>query len=382
LAREKAITTLNYPNLRRKEVPMFPASKFVRWWVFLSVGVAFSAVTNRVEAQPKADTNLIDSSTNANRTLAKSEVLPPSYGDIGLPVRPFRPLRSKSEIRTLYATSIFYGMGSGILLGGSLAKRNQEGLVWGSMALGGALLPTVVALVDSVDGFTYGVPQSISTGIHLGMLQSFYIVLSLNGRSRANNSDFASEDRPVSRQALAVWYLWVLPTTGGLVGGLMSNGVQVTPGQASMVGTSGIWTSLIGMFAVRASQENRDVRAQSGHTAGAVFLPVGTVAGLLLAPTVSPSLHRVHAVDIGAAAGLLAGWAVGELAVPKQPRTEAGLMAGGITLGIGTALLLTTGMKREKYPKKEKQFLGVTNFTPSFSPTANGWKAGIQGVFF
>src|SRR5207253_102905 len=142
-------------------------------------------------------------------------------------------------------------------------------------------------------GFRYGVPQAIVSGTWIGLEHA--IVWTLWYDSRQRNVD------PKSAAAFA----WGGATVLGLAGGLVAFAASSTPGRASWVGSSALWTSTVSGFAAAGFQKHD--QAPLALAVAGIGLSAGTAAGLLTAGSVSPSIARVRLIDLSAILGGFGG---------------------------------------------------------------------------
>ena len=290
-------------------------------------------------------------------------------GDEVVPAVTPRPKRDAGETVILYFTSIGWGGSMGLFFDGLAQSDNVYAraslLSLGLVPLGaglGAVLPTIV---DLAYHRRRGVPQTIATGMLLGL-----------GEGIAWN-EFFSNRADTSFHTYTKDTAWVFGgTSAGLVAGLVTAAlVKTTPGRAAWVATSGIVGGLFagGLAGAASRPFGRDGNRNVGITAAIGGL-AGMAGGIATATWLSPSELRVHLIDLG----WIFGAAIPGLACINHcdtPSTFA-LTAIGAGVGFATMFAITSGMPKDT---------GKSGAPPAIVPYASplpggGLQLGFGGV--
>lgn len=135
---------------------------------------------------------------------------------------------------------------------------------------------------------------------------------------------------------------------GGTVGFITARGAHLSPGDASLVGSGGLWGSATGLLLLPILQPS----STDGYTL-TMMLPMdaGIVLAAVVASQIDISRDRVLLMDLGA---LLGGLGLGGLGIIVMDATNnfdsarivSGLALGGIVVGGGLSLYLTRHMDR------------------------------------
>jgi hypothetical protein len=292
--------------------------------------------------------------------------------------RPGEGQRTTDELSWLYLTAVAYGLGSGGWLAVQTEPDSAAGAVLPALGLAGAAAGAV-AFADSRDAFAYGVPQSITTGITLGLAEGAAWAVWNQSRVRAADE---WEDKTLAT------VIWGAATLGGVAGGAVGALAGTTPGRASMVGSSGIWTGVLAaMTAASLSGNEADQRDDHALLAGAIGLNVGAIAGAALAGPVSPSVARVRFMDLGGIAGGLLAGGIYVSATDGFENREDGQERGfyattalGIAAGLGAATYLTRGMVPDRGASRAPHTAAL-RVEPSLLPIHGGMALGASGAF-
>lgn len=252
--------------------------------------------------------------------------------------------RSTDELVSLYSNSVAYGIGSGVWLATLTKPETAATGILPTLALTAGSVGTVMALDSGKRGLRYGVPQSIVSGLYVGLEQGVmwtYFVA-------ASSDHDGKPDPPASTYSTL---LWASSTAGAVAGGILGEKIGTTPGRASWVGSTTLWTGLVS--ALTAGATAGDSNATAVPITGIVGLAVGTAIGFGTASSVSPPISRVRLLDLS---GLLGGLgAVGLYVAAANDKTDgraaAGVTALGIAGGLGLGWLATSSMGRD-YPRE------------------------------
>ncbi len=272
--------------------------------------------------------------------------------------------RTTDEIALLYTNAVFYGLGTG----GWIAELTQPSTAAGNVlpALGlAAGSAGLVALLDSGRGLRYGVPQSITTGLYLGLEEG--LLWTLYNQASARYSD------QWSGKTVAT-VVWGSATIGAVGGALLGEYYGTTPGRASYVGSTSFWgSSLVGLFSLAAWDPNAATSDDHELLAMALGLNAGAIVGVLTANEVSPSVARMRFVDLGGIAGGIAS--AGLFVALQNGVHDNDLHAfGAVTgLGVGAGLALAWYLTRHMpVDRPEAKTSWVGDLTPGFSALRGG----------
>jgi hypothetical protein len=247
--------------------------------------------------------------------------------------------RSADELGILYTASVLYGLGTGIALDFWTEPSSAAGGILPALLLGGGAAGLVYAL-DNPEKLHYGIAQSITSGLWLGLEEG--LTWTLWNQARA-----ASADEWSGRTVATT--LWASATAGAILGGTLGTAYGTTPGRASLVGSAGLWSALIvglvGAGAVGASPSADDTYLLMS----ALGLNAGAVIGAVIGADVSPSIARVRFVDLGAlAGGILTGGVYLAISNGHPDRAAMTLtLAAGISGGLVAAWEMTAGMEQD-----------------------------------
>jgi hypothetical protein len=277
--------------------------------------------------------------------------------------------RTTDELVSLYTNAVFYGIGSGVWLAVLTKPPTPAGGILPTIALTGASVGTVLAL-DSGRGFHYGVPQSIVSGLYIGLESGIaWTVWYNNEKGHANLED--------KQQATIIWSL---STVGAVGGGVLGQTLGTTPGRSSWVGSTALWTGLILGFGTGAFVQEENLPPAPLAAAG-VGLGIGTAVGIATAGAVSPSIARVRFLDLGGLAGglLSAGLYVAAANDKANGRAASGITALGGFAGLATAWALTSGMPDDRLRTEEPPET-TAKWSPMLMPTDGGGMMGVGGL--
>jgi hypothetical protein len=279
-------------------------------------------------------------------------------------------VRTGDEITLLYLDAGLYGLGTAEFLVLRAGPSNFTGATVTLPYLGlGGLAPSVVAVADYLHAFRFGAAHTIATGMWFGLEEG--IVWAVYDTTLPN-------DQAWDTQTMAT-VIWGGASIGTVAGVITAATATTTPGRASLVHSTALWTSVLAGTATAASMS--DQRAEGGMLAAAVGLNAGLVGGLVLAPRVSPSVARVRVIDL---AGLGGGIAVGGVALGIDPggRNPQVLFAS-TAVGVGAGLALGTFLTRtleDEPPRAGAPKTTTAEWFPMLSPTRGGATVGFAGM--
>lgn len=277
--------------------------------------------------------------------------------------------RSTDELAQLYLNAAVLGIGTGIWTG-TLTDGTTPGIVLPMLGVTAAGI-TGIALIDAHERLKYGVPQSIVSGLYLGLAQGSLWTVYAASRSVYLDPKAASTA------------IWLASVGGATVGGLVGSLAQVTPGGAGWTGSAALWTSTLSALTAVTIDPYGDgsgtaLSAALGHTLGAL-------GGALSAEMVAPSIARVRYLDLGGlAGGLLFGGVYALAADGSQnvsPSAAFGSIGAGILAGLGTSFFLTRNLPKDRWPEREKAVsaLDAAQIRLSAAPTLGGAQLGLSG---
>jgi hypothetical protein len=248
--------------------------------------------------------------------------------------------RTTDELAVLYTNAVFYGIGTGAWLAVQTKPESAAGGVLPALGLSGLSVLGVYGL-DSGKPLGYGVPQSIVTGMYIGLYEG--IAWTVWNQSRFSRSESW-------RGESVATVIWGSASVGALAGGLIGTYRGTTPGRASFVGSAALWAgAFTGLMTAALVPENdsRDDRSWLGVALG---LNAGALGGALAAGEVSPSIARVRFLDLGGIGGFLLAAGL-YLAAEGDSLSSFGVASSvGIASGLGIAWAATRNMPRDAEP--------------------------------
>ncbi len=295
---------------------------------------------------------------------AKGYVLVPR-GDLGESTVHSRAANERTidELAVLYTNSVFYGLGTGAWLAIVTKPDSVAAGILPALGLAGASALGVYGL-DAGTKLRYGVPQSMVTGMYIGLGEGIAWIA-------WNQSRFRSSESWSGKAVASV--IWGGASVGIIAGGLVGTFAGTTPGRASYVGSAALWTAaLVGLVTGGMAPEN-DSRDDTTWLAVALGLNAGTVVGALTAGAVSPTIARVRFLDLGAIGGALV--AGGLFLASESESDTAGMLA--VATGIGSGLAVAW-FATAKMPRDEGAAKSSASWTPSFALAPNKHGASLM----
>lgn len=283
-------------------------------------------------------------------------------------------VRTTDEIAVLYSTAVAYGLGGGVWLGTLTDPETAAGGILPALGLAAGAAGTVYAIDNMGDRpLGYGVAQSISSGVYLGLGEGLLWTL-------WNQASVDSQDEWESEAVSSV--LFGGATLGAIVGGTLGSVYGTTPGRAAFVTSAASWTATLGgLVAATATPDSREsYRDDNALLTAAVGLNVGAALGMGFATSVSPSVARVRFIDLGGASGAIVAGGL-YIAAADADISFTGFSAVtslGIAAGLGTAYWLTSDMAPDSRPDERGTLasLGV-----DVAPTPGGASLAVHGAF-
>jgi hypothetical protein len=275
--------------------------------------------------------------------------------------------RSSGEMASLYTSSVFYGVGSGIALVVYTEPDSAAGVILPSLVLGGLTAAGMYAL-DKKHTMRAGVPQSIIAGMTIGLTEGI-------AWTYWNQASVDEADEWESTTIVTV--IWGSATVGAITGGLIGQRLGTSPGRASMLGSASLWSGTVAGMLTAGVLGDDDETDDYAMLAAALGLTGGAVGGYFLGEAQNPSVARVRYIDLGGiAGGLVAGGLYISAANEDTDGTAALLTTGtGIAAGLGVAYYLTRNMKQGESLSGAPQ----ASWMPTILPVEGGALAGLQG---
>jgi hypothetical protein len=284
-----------------------------------------------------------------------------------------RAKRKSGELVLLYMTGIAWGGSAGVFVDAlQYANRPAASADLGAVLLAplaagvGCLLPTVV---DAAYGRRPGAAQTVASSMLIGLGEAVALNEYFGNRASTSFHTYTKD---------AAWIFGGL--TAGMATGLGIAGlVKTTPGRAAWVETTGLFggvfaASLTGAFSRHSGLTpfgREDIRNVA--VAGALVGAAGVGVGLGTATLLSPSVLRVHIIDLGWIGATAAAVAACSKCQPADAFT-ASAVAGGV--GFAATFLATMSL-----PK-----VGLAEtFAPPVTPYAmplpgGGLEVGVGGT--
>lgn len=283
-------------------------------------------------------------------------------------------LRTTDELATLYATAIFYGLGTSAWL----ALQAEPDNVAGALIPFATLTPAAaaaIALADSWRPLRHGIPHAIAAGMYLGFGEGLWLA----GFQRAYASAHDDVEKWGAQRTSTA--LWLCATGGGLAGGLIGAINRPTPGRVSFTASSAIWSGALGGFVAHALSSDASQRGQMTYLVGGLAYNAGLLAGIVFGPVVAPSVARVRYVDLGGLFGaLLVGGGYALLVGEADSRVGMGVAAVGGALGLGIAAWATRDMSPDRSHDRLQPLIGRrASLRPTLVPAPGGFFAGLSG---
>ncbi len=280
-------------------------------------------------------------------------------------------IRTSDEIVSLYTNAVLYGVGTGAWFDALTQGQSTGTLVLPPLIAAGAAVAGVAAL-DSGRGLRYGVAQSIVSGMYLGLEEGILWSLWQSAGSGGG----------MSPQAIAS-VIWTTSTVGAVAGGIIAQRVGTTPGRASFVGSAGLWSGVVtgltaGLITGAVSSDSNSGTAPLA--VAAIGLSAGTIAGLVTAGSVSPSIAHVRFIDLGGLAGFLVGGGLYLAGANNDANVHAfsGFAALGTAAGLVTAWYVTRSMPGDDGASEVPRSTAIV-WNPSVMPAPGGATLGVVG---
>lgn len=285
------------------------------------------------------------------------------------PFEPREDKRSTDELGILYGNTLVWGTGFGIAVG--FASDNADASTFFLPAIGmSALGAGALAFMDLRHGpLPYGVPQSITSGMYMGLVGGLYVSAILEG-----------EDAVRDEEKVFPGLVWGSMTAGALVGGLVGATVPITPGRASFTSSGAIWGGALTTLVTLGFED--DDFTSGPFITGLLGATAGGVTTGLLGGSIAPSIARVRFIDVGAiSGGLLFGGLYASLADNMDGQALSFITSAGVVAGLATSFWLTNGMDRDEPRRTIESKTSTWHAAPFMTPQPGGGTLGLSGTF-
>jgi len=309
--------------------------------------------------------------------MQKPKVPPPPTADNELPPDPNAPpthVRSRSldELIWIDMNTLSYGLATGVLVDAVVREAGSNAINHVPIPIATlattALATVTITVIDSTTRILYGVLQSITSGMNMGLEQGAF--WSLWDASRATV--------PTPSYLHTAATIWGFTTAGVLAGGVVGGLAKATAGQASWVGTISLWPALIlgsGALAVTARDDLTTSRVKGERNFGLVggltqIAGIGVAA--ITAVWIQPSVARARFIDVASFVGGILG-----VVLCTQGCSESvafGGIAIGATLGFATSLLATQWLDHGHVSGR------ISAATPTITPVNSGATFAFSGA--
>jgi hypothetical protein len=277
--------------------------------------------------------------------------------------------RSIDELAILYSNTLIWGTGFGVVIG--LGSDNSSAATYILPAIGmSAIGVGALAYMDVGRGpLRYGLPQSITSGMYMGIEAGVYTAFILTAENAVHNSE-----------KVIPGIVWGSATAGALIGGLVGATVPITPGRASFTSSGAIWGGLLTSLVTVGATDGKF--SSSPFITGLIGATAGGVGTALLGDSISPSIARVRFIDVGAfAGGLVFGGFYASITDSVDGRALSFLTSAGVVAGLATSYWLTNGMDRDEPRRGNLTQSATWRATPFMTPQPGGGTLGFAGTF-
>ncbi|CAN5842236.1 hypothetical protein BH11MYX4_BH11MYX4_04940 [soil metagenome] len=275
--------------------------------------------------------------------------------------------REAGEMPALYATTILWGVGTGIWLD-ALIKIKDPGVAVIMPIAFGAAAPIGAFFWDDRGGPLHrGVPSSIATGLVLGAVEGISIAGVQWQYSREKNKDWSFQTQTS--------VTWIMATGGGVGGWAFGEWIRPDPRSMGFILSGAGWGALSGAT-LGIAVSGKDWK-DGASVAGLIGYNVGLVGAGAISIAHTPSWNSQKYMWLGYGLGALAGCLVFPFYLFSDADPKHGFIGpslGGLA-GVGLAGALTWDMK-DADDKRGKIFkppfdVAVTP-APKLDPTLGG----------
>ncbi len=304
---------------------------------------------------------------NQFRLTPPMNTLPPPGGK---PAGVLEDKRTLDELGVLYTNSVLWGTGLGVVVGIVGEFDSAAGFFLPAIGMA-AVGAGAVALMDVKYGpLPYGVPQSITSGMYIGLEAGIY----LTGIMVAENVVRGDSEKVYSG------LIWGTATAGALLGGLIGATTPVTPGRASFTSTGALWGGLTTSLLTIGITDGESFTAP--FVTGLIGATAGGLTTGFLAKSFSPSIARVRFIDLGGfAGGLVLGGLYASLTDRFDGQAVAFLTSTGVIGGLALSAYLTKDMERDEPRRAYVRKASDWRMTPFMTPQPGGGTLGLAGTF-
>jgi hypothetical protein len=279
--------------------------------------------------------------------------------------------RTTDEIAVLYTNAVLYGIGTGGWLAVQTEPQSAAAGILPALGLAGAAVGGV-ALADHGKPLGYGVPQSMVSGMYVGLEEG--LTWTFWNQARAHRVD-------EWHAKTVATVIWGMTTAGAVAGGVVGTVQGTTPGRASFVGSAALWSCMVAGLATGALSPDDDALDDRALLAAAVSVNIGAVAGAVAAGPVSPSIARVRFLDLGGIGGsiLVGGLYLAAADKNSDGRAFMGAVSLGMAGGLATAWVATSGMPADRTAPVETSRPAAAMLSPTIIPVVGGAVVGLGG---
>lgn len=287
--------------------------------------------------------------------------------------------RTTDELAVLYTNAVLFGVGTGGWLAVQTEPQSAAGVILPMLGFAGAFAGGV-ALADSGKPLKYGLPQSIVAGMYVGLMEGLTWTL-------WNQAKSTYRDEWTGKTVATL--IWGSAGVGAIAGGVIGANFATTPGRASYVESTALWTGLVMGLLGSAFSAKNDMQDDHALLASAIGVNAGALLGVFTAKDMSPSIARVRFLDLGGIGGALVfgGLYLAAANNDADGRALAGTTAVGIATGLLVAGIATHGMTPDRIEADQAKTNGssvatfLRTLSPNLTPTKGGGTVGLSAIW-